>query len=113
MHLNIGALILSLPCLGYNAYGAVGDGTTTTPRDVPTPVMGNYNWTSLPKKSESYFTCGIQSRNQTLWCWVGFPCGPETVCVSLTTGADAESPALHCRAKTTMARLAMARRGLA
>ena len=62
---------------GYNAYGTVGDNTTTTPRVLPTPVVtaaGGATWQTIPHRIITSGTslpahmCGILS-DASLACW--------------------------------------------
>jgi alpha-tubulin suppressor-like RCC1 family protein len=53
-------------CWGDNTNGEVGNGTTsTTPVASPTPMFGNYSWTSISMGYSS--ACGIASNGQ--YCW--------------------------------------------
>ena len=58
-------------CWGNNTYGAVGDGTTTTPRTTPTLVSGGHTWKSL-FLNDGYTLggaiCGITTSNVG-YCW--------------------------------------------
>jgi alpha-tubulin suppressor-like RCC1 family protein len=64
-------------CWGYNGYGQIGDGTTTTRSSAPVQISGT--WTQLatggttsstPTANAGYYTCGVKSDN-TGWCWGG------------------------------------------
>lgn len=52
-------------CWGFNMAGQVGDGTTTSPRTVPTAVSGGGTWKQI---STGFHTCGIMS-DDTARCW--------------------------------------------
>lgn len=58
-------------CWGDNAYGQVGDGTTT-PRHQPTLVSGNYTWASLSSEYDqgdsAATTCGVTTGGDA-YCW--------------------------------------------
>ncbi len=56
----------SLWCWGYNYYGQVGDGTTTTPRTTPVKItsLGSVVGVALG----SYHSCAVKT-DHTLWCW--------------------------------------------
>jgi alpha-tubulin suppressor-like RCC1 family protein len=62
---------LTAYCWGYNAAGALGDGTTTD-RGVPTPVAGHYSFimiaTGTRPNSPLTHSCGITS-DGTAYCW--------------------------------------------
>ena len=53
-------------CWGYNAFGQVGDGTTTD-RAVPTAVLGGLAFTSLAEGSADH-ACGLTSGGAA-YCW--------------------------------------------
>lgn len=52
-------------CWGNNAYGQLGDGTTT-PRLVPVLASGDVGWDSV--SAGAWHTCGIRA-DGSLWCW--------------------------------------------
>lgn len=56
----------TLWCWGYNTWGGVGDGTTTSPRTSPTAVSGGGAWKSV--STSGYSACGIKN-DDTLRCW--------------------------------------------
>jgi len=56
----------SLWCWGLNGGGQVGDGTSGTNRESPTPVSGGGAWESVSIGDGS--SCGIKT-DDTLWCW--------------------------------------------
>lgn len=53
-------------CWGYNEYGAVGDGTTTSPRLTPTVVVTGQSLTRI--RSSGKTACGRNAQGQ-LYCW--------------------------------------------
>lgn len=55
----------TLWCWGYNTWGGVGDGTTTSPRTSPTAVSGGGSWKQV---SAGFASCGIKS-DDTVRCW--------------------------------------------
>jgi len=64
-------------CWGYNAYGQVGDGTTTNRTSAPVQLSGT--WIQLATGginssdgtiNTGYYTCGVKS-DHTGWCWGG------------------------------------------
>jgi len=57
-------------CWGYNAYGQLGDGTTTD-RLVPTPVAGGLTFAAVSAGPIVPFyghTCGVTTSG-TAYCW--------------------------------------------
>jgi alpha-tubulin suppressor-like RCC1 family protein len=54
-----------IKCWGYNYYGAVGDGTTTTSR-VPVPIMSSTIFTEISVGSD--YACAITDA-KALYCW--------------------------------------------
>jgi len=57
----------SARCWGYNGYGQIGDGTTTTPKTTPTAVSGLGSGVSL-MVAGYYHTCAIKT-DGSAWCW--------------------------------------------
>lgn len=64
----------AVQCWGYNAFGQVGDGTTTSPvasqySTTPDSLSYTLSYYSLPPVSAGAdHTCAIRA-DQTLWCW--------------------------------------------
>ncbi|MBC8088115.1 MAG: hypothetical protein H7Z40_12675 [Phycisphaerae bacterium] len=56
-----------IQCWGQNDYGMVGDGTTTTPRLLPTPLFGNLTFDSGTLTSGYTHSCAI--RSGAAMCW--------------------------------------------
>ena len=56
----------SLYCWGYNFYGQVGDGTTTTPRPSPKKVGASGVWASVA--AGGYHSCALTT-GKSLYCW--------------------------------------------
>ena len=57
-------------CWGYNAYGQLGDGTTTD-RLVPTPVAGGLTFAAVSAGTVVPFfghTCGVTTSG-AVYCW--------------------------------------------
>lgn len=60
-------------CWGHNVTGAVGDGTTTSPRSSPTLVLGGYSWSDIRagggySGSTLGLTCGVTTTGVG-YCW--------------------------------------------
>src|SRR2546428_13945510 len=53
-------------CWGYNGSGGVGDGTTTSPRTSPVPVLGGLRLTQVAAGSGQ--TCAV-STGRAAYCW--------------------------------------------
>ena len=53
-------------CWGDNYYGEIGDNTTTE-RDVPTPILGDYNFSGIFIRGQ-YHNCGLLV-NGSVVCW--------------------------------------------
>ena len=54
-------------CWGYNGYGGLGDGTTTTSGvNGPQPVIGGLKFASI--QPGAFHTCGLTSRGAA-YCW--------------------------------------------
>ena len=52
---------------GYNGYGQLGDGTTTS-RATPAQVSFNFKWAKMA--AGTHHTCSINAGDLSLWCWV-------------------------------------------
>lgn len=51
---------------GYNDYGQLGDGTTTT-RNTPVAVLEPGPWAAIAARDR--FSCGRKSGSNEIWCW--------------------------------------------
>lgn len=56
----------SVYCWGYNGYGEVGNGTTTTPVTTPAQVSGTSK--AVEVSAGAYHSCALQT-NGTVYCW--------------------------------------------
>ena len=56
-------------CWGWNAFGQIGDGTTSYERARPTLVKGGLSWRQI--SAGGYHTCGVTTDNRA-YCW-GLP----------------------------------------
>jgi alpha-tubulin suppressor-like RCC1 family protein len=54
-------------CWGFNDYGELGDGTTTS-RNRPVPISGRLKFVSI--SAGRFHTCGV-TRDDVIWCWGG------------------------------------------
>ena len=54
-------------CWGSNSYGAVGDGSNTNVRSVPTPVAGGLIFGSVA--AGDAFSCGVTAGSGAAYCW--------------------------------------------
>jgi alpha-tubulin suppressor-like RCC1 family protein len=53
-------------CWGWNAFGQIGDGTTSYQRAKPTLVKGGLSWRQI--SAGTYHTCGVTTDNRA-YCW--------------------------------------------
>ena len=56
----------SLLCWGDNAYGQLGNGNSPTDSNIPTSILGNYNFSII--SAGRYFSCGALT-NGSAFCW--------------------------------------------